>query len=196
MTFSQFTSKLNWRLMAVHLVAYWFLWEAFKYFAVLYDFDFVVDFYHHYFSKHITDDKFRRVSPNDFNRLLHYNMAVKLIPLSTFVIALVLSVVISIIKRWYWLNSVIVFILVLALFVIWGADKIHISPWTYLQYVFGKPGYFFKGAMYFITNGAVLLIISLSLFFWKPITRFIEGKKVAVTPMGTPGRTDVFEAKT
>ena len=198
MTLSGFISKLNWRLMVVHLVAYWFLWEAFEYFAVFYDYHFLVTFYqHHHFSKHITDDQFRSISPNDIKRVISDRMMMSLFPLLGLITALVSSLITSIMKNRYWLNTVIVFVTTIALIVIWRLYKIQITPWNYLQYIFDKPGYFFRGSIwYFIADGSVLLVIGLCLFFLKPVIRFIDGKKAYIEPLSTEGHTDSYEPKT
>ncbi len=184
MTLSNFISKLNWRLMVVHFVAYWFLFEAFEYFAICYDYRFIYDFSNqHHFSRHITNDDFRRMNVNDWKRILNDNMIINLMPLISFLITFGLSLFISIRKKWYWVNPVFIFLFVLSLKVLWVRLKIEITPWTFLRFVFRAPGYLFKGSVWhFIINGTVMLIIALSLFFWKRVNKFIDGNKAPIKP--------------
>jgi len=179
MALSNFLSKLNWRLILVHFIACWFIFKAFDYFGICYDYHFMKDFYnHHHFSKHMTDNEFRSINVNDWKRILNDGMIINIVPVASLLITLILSLTISIRKKWFWVNAVFVFFVAFSLLILWRVFKIEITPWTLLGYIFRAPGYFFKGTIwYFIINGSVLLAIGLALFFWKKIIRFIDGAK-------------------
>ena len=103
-------------------------------------------FYRHYHNGfHFTKEELHSMPDGYLSRLIHDNYVILVWPLIGLPIALILSLSISIIRKWFWLNPVIVFIVVLSLKVLWAQEKIATTPWTFLQYVFNKPGYFFKG---------------------------------------------------
>jgi ABC-type dipeptide/oligopeptide/nickel transport system permease subunit len=91
--------------------------------------------------------------------------------LTGILIAFVISLVLSIKYKWLWLNSLFVLLAGLSSFCI---DRFY---WNHVKLVFMFPGIPFKSDWAFnFTGGIFMLAIGLSLFFWKGIIRFIDGK--------------------
>jgi len=81
-----------------------------------------------------------------------------------------ISLAITIKKHWYWVNSLIVFLLASLLL------RYHLFGWNYLSYIFMALGAVFKeySIGYFLVNGLVMLTIGLMLFFLKQVQKFIS----------------------
>ena len=172
MTLSNFTSKLNWRLMAIHFIACWFIYHAITQLSYLYDYKFVEFMINHKFEDEI--DKFYK-SENVGLRLsmdLVYAACAGLVAiLVTFVISLILSIK----HKWVWLNSLIVFLAGLGSFLV---DRFY---WNLVKSIFMFPGIPFKSDWWFnFIGGTFMLAVGLSLLFWKRVTHFIDGKKVQI----------------
>lgn len=89
-----------------------------------------------------------------------------------YLFAFILSLVISIRKKWFWLNSL--FVLLLAFFLFRYFDL----GWSVLKnivlYFRSKTD---KSIFLFSSFGIVIMAIGLVIFFAKPFIRFIENKK-------------------
>ena len=168
---SNFLSKLNWRLMVIHLIAYWFFIHSFLMFSYLHDNKFLMILLNHSKSW-FNNPKGWRFDVSSFSiDMLWINLSKPIGLLTGFLISLAITIK----KRWYWVNSLIVF-LVAALLL-----RFHLFGWHYLSYVFLAPGSVFKeySIGYFLVNGLVMLTIGLMLFFLKWPTQFITHSVVA-----------------
>lgn len=89
-------------------------------------------------------------------------------PFAGLLIAIIISLSISIKRKWLWLNSLLVFILS---YLIKSFDK---DGWHFLKPVFLIPGQYFndQSAGYYVANGLPMLIIGCVLFFSKKTNRF------------------------
>lgn len=162
MTFSDFTSKLNWRLMIVHILACWFFFQAFQLFGFLYDY------------KYLEQIRLHNYKGLDGRRIAMIPYRAALIGLGAFLCGFAISVTLSFKYKWSWVNSIIVF---LGAFLLLFLDRFYFA---YIKPVLHFPGRFFKSDWaYILTNGSFMLAVGLLLFFLKGIVKFIEGKKLA-----------------
>ncbi len=182
MTLSQVISKINWRLILIHLVAYWFLYEAAVFFSFLYDDHFFFSFIKlHPGTTWLTKTGNNEISNDDYIRLANDSRYLLELPAISLLVAPILSTATCFLRRWFWLNALITFILAISLFILWKQFKIELTPSTILGFILNKPGYLFKDTFWFlIANGSFSLLIALYLFFSKSIARFITMFKLAV----------------
>ena len=107
---------------------------------------------------------------------LNYNQYYKLIywtaysGLFAMLVGVIISFVLSFIFKWYWINSVIVFVVALSLF------RFRSFAWDYLHHVFLTPAAILKLKISasLLVNGAIMFIIGLLLFFLPASIRFIN----------------------
>jgi hypothetical protein len=171
MALSNFLSKLNWRLMVVHFIACWFIYHAFWQLGYLYDYNYMEKVMHQ------ISFKGHQMKINNYQGLDGYRMGMisvnaLLISFGSLLLSFVISLLLSLKHKWYWVNSVVVLLTTITIF---GLNRFY---WDYLRPVFQAPGRLFKSDWAFIlTNGVVMLVIGLALFFWKRIIRFINGAK-------------------
>lgn len=75
--------------------------------------------------------------------------------------SLIISIVICIKRKWFYLNSIIAFVCIFVLsYMDWDA-------WTYLKQIFLLPGKAFAGTTYYLVNGTVLVAAGIFLLLWK-----------------------------
>ena len=163
MTPLPYFSKINGKLIGLHLVAGWFLMTGFYTISFLTNIYFAEEF------KNITPfsgEAWWGQVPNSF---------VSTIILSGFaglIFSFLISLLICIRKKWFWMNAVIVLILSL-LFV-----KFYWLLWNTV-----KPFAWFTGEIFntifleFLINGILLLFIGLFIFFSKWTNQFIQKGK-------------------
>ena len=79
-----------------------------------------------------------------------------------------ISLAITIKRQWYWVNSLLVFLMSILLL------RYHLFGWHYLHYIFLAPGSIFKeySVGYFLVNGLLMLTIGLLLFFLRRLQQF------------------------
>lgn len=83
-------------------------------------------------------------------------------------VAFVISLAISINRKWFWFNSFLVLIVVYIL------GRFDLLGWNYLKKIFLTPGEIFRDIkLEFLTNGLLLLILGLLTFFLARINKFI-----------------------
>jgi hypothetical protein len=166
MALSNFTSKLNGRLIVVHLIGCWFFIYSFFILSYLHDREFLLSFlnYTEYGTRLPQNWHF---DASKLTIFLLWNGSSKAIGLLT---AFLISITIVIKKRWYWVNSLIVFSVAILLL------RYNLFGWDYLKYIFLTPGSLFKeySIGYFLTNGLVMFAIGLLLLFLKPVQQFIK----------------------
>jgi len=91
-------------------------------------------------------------------------------------VAFIISLSISIRKKWFWINSLLVFILG-CLF-----KRLDFDGWNYLKNIFLAPGKFLDphSAWYYLVNGLPMLLIGVLLFFSTWTNRFIDLKRAII----------------
>jgi len=91
-------------------------------------------------------------------------------------VGLFIAILISIKRRWFWLNSLIAF---LAFFLLMRFDLL---GWNIMKNIFLAPGQITSNTtIEFLINGTILLSMGIFILSFKPLNRFIESRKI-VTP--------------
>jgi hypothetical protein len=176
MALSNFISKLNWRLMVVHFIACWFIYHAITQLGYLYDYKFLEFMINHKFEDEI--DKFYK-GENVGLRLSMDLVYAAYAGLVAILLAFVISLIISIKHKWFWLNSLIVFLAGLGSFLV---DRFY---WNHVKRFFMFPGIPFRSDWWFnFIGGTFMVAVGLSLFFWKRIIRFIDGRRLQPDEQG------------
>jgi hypothetical protein len=166
MTLQKFISRLNWRQIVIHFIASFFFIYAFMTLAYLYDSKLLdrirlsnqVDKI-----QGIETVKYSTVDFINFLRIPLYSAIVGLW------IAFIISLVISIRRKWFWFNSLITFLLTYFLY------RFDLIGWRYLKNIFLALGQLFNDTFIeLLLNGTLMLTIGLFLFFLRPILRFID----------------------
>ena len=172
MTNPNFISRLNWRQILVHFIATWFFIQSFFILSFLHD----LKGYEVFTQKWKTEsfDESRFISVIDWM----YNS-----PYVGLLVAFIISLSISIKKRWLWINSLFVFVLSYLL------KRFDFDGWYYLKIIFLTPGQYFNhhSAWHYLANGLSMLTIGLLLFFSGLTNRFIDNKilKMKTEPLTT-----------
>ena len=168
MALSQHLSKFNWRLMLVHFFACLFLIHSFRDFYFLNDFKFKMDLLNH-LKNNKMDVEWMSKNYNAawIVQIGRWSILIGYIGLLT---GFLISLIISIKQHWYWLNSLIVFIVTFVLI------RFGIFNWKYVYYIFQFAEIPFKrtNPWCYFTNGLVMLSIGLLLFFLKTSNKFIK----------------------
>ena len=167
MTFHNFLSKLNWRLVLIHFIACWFFMYAFSELFILRDFKFIMSLRDIKSARNLGTHKFL---PGDMERLVSVALWMSYSYCLGLLTALIISLLLSYKKRWHLLNSLIAFIIA---FITW---RFHISSWQYLKTIFLAPGRLFSDytPWYYLANGLVMLFLGSLLFFLKISIDFIN----------------------
>jgi hypothetical protein len=170
MTLHNFISRLNWRQILLHLIAFWFFIHAFETLSYLTDTKFVELFRQSSQALTRTTLEENGMSALNMTELIFKLSVANLIGL---VVAVIISLVISIRQHWFWVNSLI------ALLIMFIPINLGFLNWEYLREIFWIPGQLFSNTtIEFLINGIILLTIGLLIFFWKRARRFIENNKL------------------
>jgi hypothetical protein len=163
MTLSNFVSKLNWRLIVIHLIACWFFIYSFQELFVLHDFEFLM-----MIGRAIRPQK---IAPFILYDDMIWSHGGNLIGLLA---GFLISFMISVKQHWYWVNSLIVFLIAYLLL------RFHLSGWQFLRIIFLAPGGLSKYDTigFYLINGLVMLIIGLLLFFLPGSIHLIKSGKL------------------
>ncbi len=150
-------SKFNIRLLVIHFIAFWFFIYGFQTLAFLYDFNFLL------------------LAPVEarLNDVLRVNSDMKVVALFSIiglVIAYLISWRISLKRNWFWLNSVLIFIIAYVL------KTYDLLGWNFLQKIFLLPGQIFRlnTRTFYVTNSFIMLAIGSYLLFSNKIKSFID----------------------
>jgi hypothetical protein len=104
--------------------------------------------------------------------LYNFTLVTGFAPFTGLLLACFISYFISLKKKWLWINSLTIFVIVFPLF------RLNLLGWDYAKQVFLYPGSFFSNIeIQIIVNGAILLIIAGILFFLSSIIHFIDKQK-------------------
>lgn len=168
MTFQKIISKLNWRQIVIHFVAFWFLIYAFQTFSYLFFTNLIDNIRQNNgeFSKNYFDSDSNTENVTYFLIWTTYSGFIGILT------AFIISIVMTLKRNWFWINSLIVFILTFIL------HRFDLLGWTFIKPVFYYIGQLLNDTTKeFWVNGIILLIIGLSIFFSNVSIKFIENKK-------------------
>jgi glucan phosphoethanolaminetransferase (alkaline phosphatase superfamily) len=166
MPLQQFKAKLNWRLVAVHFVATWLFMYAGQTLAVLHN-PHLLEILKREGFDHVKEIVERNQA--SATELTMFSIWPGLGSLAGEMIALGISLTITIRRRWFWFNSLLVPVLIflLSLFGLLG--------WHYLKMIFLIPGEIFSSpVMEYLANGLIMLALGLFVFFGRPTNGFIK----------------------
>lgn len=174
MTIKKFIAGLNWRLVAVHFVAAWFFMYSFQTLAVLHNTP-LLDI----IRKQGTVDV--QVILNkykiDAGELTYFILWTSLANTAGLLVAFGISLTITIRRKWFWFNSLLVLILVILL------SRLDLLGWQYLKRMLLMPGKIFSSAaMEYLANGLLMLSLGLFIFFWPALNRFIAARSRTKPP--------------
>jgi hypothetical protein len=172
--FHQFILKLNWRQIAIHFIATWFLIYAFQTLSLLHDTTILNIIKHSSEKELIQSVNNNKALGVEFISFSYISDMSKFVAVLT---AFIISLMISIKKEWFWFNSFIV--LIVAYFL----NRFDLLGWDFLKKVALLPGRIFKNvtADYF-TSGSILLLISFLLFFLPFLNNFIgKGNRISLS---------------
>jgi hypothetical protein len=177
MTLHTFIHKINWRQILIHFVATWFFIYSFQQLAYLTNpteyegVEILVNSGDKKASEFLTKNN---IGPGQFVSYAFYASEAWVIGL---VIAFIISLIISRRRKWFWVNSLIVF------FVAFVLKRLHSLGWIYLKQIFLEPGHLFifnSTALYLLTNGLLLLLLGILAFSFRPFNDFIEKNRLAI----------------
>ena len=165
MTLQKFIARLNWRQVVIHFIATWFFMYSFQTLAFLHNTK-LIGLIRQSSNGDIT--KSLNQSGIPASELLYFNLWTGIGNTIGLLVALIISLTISIRQKWFWVNSIIV--LVLAYSLSW----FNLLGWTYLKKIFLTPGEIFRNTtLEFLTNGIILLTLGLLTFFLSKANNFI-----------------------
>lgn len=155
---SKFLQQLNWRLIIVHLIAFWFFYYGAQTLAFLKDIPFA------------QPDLNAIIKAAQKPRYEFDKNFIEQMGNIGLVLAYILSWYVSWKRNWHWINGVIAFIAAFAL------GYYNWFGWDHLSDFFLAPGRLFRShpIVNFIISGGIMLILGLLLLFWKKIQRFID----------------------
>jgi hypothetical protein len=131
MTLQTFISKLNWRQVLIHFVAFWFFIYAFQTLSYLYNIK-LVDVLR-YSHGHPSNETYinNGITASD---LSYFALRTSASGIAGLLAAFVISLIISLKRRWFWVNTLMAFILTYLLY------EFNLSGWRFLKPVFGTRG--------------------------------------------------------
>lgn len=150
-----FFLKLNWRLIVIHILASWLFLCAFREFVLMHDYSYQYVYSHN--NKAPDED---RIMNN-----LYWNALSGVVGL---LVAFIISFILSLRKRWFWPNSVIVFILG----ILSSPFILRLNAGYYINYLLG--GLITVPWKEFMTIGIMLLLPGLILLLSKIFVRLID----------------------
>jgi hypothetical protein len=170
MAFRYYIARINWRLILVHYVAIWFFLKSFQTFGYLYNTDLVNIYLNE------PDGKWQQAlsklsAVETVNIILYPAIAASIGMLVGFIMSLILSIC----KKWFWVNSLLAFALVYLL------SWLHLLDISIIRVILLFPGRFINNATHLIIfNGSILIFFGLLLFFSRWSNRFIQKTKSIV----------------
>jgi hypothetical protein len=166
MKLNKFISLLNWRQIIIHFVASCFFVYGFKTLATLYNLELLESFLYSIQGHKMEVLNSKKYESSDISNLFIFPYYFAIIGLF---VAFLISLIISIKKKWFWFNSLIMLILTYLLY------RIDLLGWSYFRNVFWVLGKLFNdNFLSVLVNGTLMLIVGLLFFFSKISTRFIE----------------------
>jgi hypothetical protein len=169
MTTQPFISRLNWRLLLIHFLATWFFIHGVQTLSFLNNIQLVYTLQQSDQPPSIEMILEKHFTVTDVTNFSIWTSMSDVIGL---LIATIISFIICLKRRWFWVNALIITIVsyILLFFNALG--------WRYTKDLLLTPGELFNNIKWvFLTNGIFLLAIGLLLFFLPRINRFIEHNK-------------------
>ena len=164
-----FISRLNWRHILLHFFAFWFFIYSFETFSFLLNTN-LIDAYRKS-NGHLLSDM-SKLNSLDTETLTYFLLSKIFFGLAVLLVAFLISLFLSIKRRWFWGNNLVVLIIIYTMY------RFDLLGWSYLRSLFWYTGQKFSDAtIEFTLNGMILLIPGLLLFFLKQSNRFIENRK-------------------
>lgn len=171
MTLQNFIARINWRQILIHFVAFWFFIHAFQTLSYLYDTKLVDAVRQSKGQDTIQTLGNYGTTASDLTYFLLWTSVSGFIGL---LFAFIVSLTISIKRHWFWINSLIAFVLTYILY------RFDLLGWTYLKHIFGYIGQQFNNSkIEFLFNGIILFTIGFLIFLLRRINQFIENEKLA-----------------
>lgn len=164
MPFKPWLKKINPWLIAAHFIAFWMFANAFWLLSNFYNIN-IARIY--LYSNEIKGSGLHKY----VDSLPTYMLVFYFSPFAGLLVSFIIALITDVVKKWFWLNSFIAFIIAHILF------RFDITGWVYLKKIFLLPGAIYKSNLYFylITNASVLLLLGLICLFSKRISRLVEG---------------------
>jgi hypothetical protein len=111
--------------------------------------------------------------PFDTKRMSDFFMITGVSKFIGLLVAFIISLSISIYRKWFWLNSVLVLLITYTLF------RLDFLLWDYLKVIFRFIGGFMPNIILdFLVDGLVMLFLGLLIFFSKKINQIIEFERI------------------
>lgn len=156
--------RLNWKLILLHFVATWLFIHSFYILSYLHDIEFT-----EFIMKNRNEIPVFDEIPFDTKRMGNFFMITGVSKFIGLLIAFIISLSISIYRKWFWLNSVLVLLITYTLF------RLDFLLWDYLKVIFRFIGGFMPNVILdFLVDGLVMLFLGLLIFFQKKINQIIE----------------------
>ena len=157
MAFRFSISKLNWRLILLHFAAMWFFMNSFRWFGNLHD----TSILNIYINQ--SGDKWKEAMHKLHAYQIFNIVAYPVIAASIgMFVGFIISIIIVIRKKLFWLNSLLAFLLIYLL------SWLDLLDFPIIKIIIGFPGRYINNAyLLVIVNGCISLIIGLVLFFSK-----------------------------
>jgi hypothetical protein len=175
MTLHTFIQKLNWRQILIHFVATWFFIYSFQQLAYLTN---TTEFEGVQILVNSGDkkaSKFLESKNISVGQFISYTFYVYKAWFVGLLVAFFISLIIANRRKWYWVNSIIMLLIVFTL------KQFNFLGWTYLKVIFLKPGLLFNStALYLLTNGIILLLLGIFVFCFRPFNNFIDNNRLII----------------
>ncbi len=150
------SKRLNWKQILVHFFGMLFLALAFQSFAYLTNLD---------LSESIRNSNSagRELIKQEANAttLNDLYFSIEMARLIGFALGFAISLIVSSMRRWYWMNSAISLCIILLL------GFTDLLGWSFKQSVFLLPATFLPGASYYVVIGCLLLALAIFLLLLK-----------------------------
>ena len=172
MAFKTIISRLSWRQVLIHFVAIWLFSLSFQAFSYLHDTKLLGELI---FAKQNNIDVktiMEGKSGEELTDIIYYSTIGSIAGL---LVGFTISLIISIKRKWPWLNSV------LALLSIFILGRLGISESYFLRAIFLFPGIILKSiTLTVIINASILLLFGCLLFFVSNLNKSIELNKASI----------------
>ena len=163
---NNFISKLNWRQVVIHAIVFWFFMYAFYTLSHLYNTKYIE------IIRYSTEqDAIKTFTDNGtmVDAMIFFSIWTSIAGFVGLLIAFFISLAVSIKRHWFWVNSLIAFIIMYLLY------RLNVLGWEYMKGLFWFIGKMFNNVILeFLINGIILLIVGLLFFFSKKPGKFIE----------------------
>ena len=171
MTFQYFISKINWRQILIHFVAFWFFILSFQTLSYLHNIKLIKILQHSNESSLNKDLSDNGIKSSEFvNTMIWINVS----GFFGLLIAGSISLAISIRRHWLWVNTLIAFIM------IYIFNRLNFLGWhNLMRLVWYLCRTLNNSTFVFLFIGIIFLISGILMFSLKRTIRFIENYRMA-----------------